>query len=134
MGPPVVDRAFVAHARASGPVGIGIDPFEAQFVQVRVTNDLGAAVAAEDVRGWLAFNTVDGEVLGEGLEARWTHTEQPADRSDFARLDDPTLNETRIPVGATRYLDVCGRTGRLPDVDESEHDAARRSPIWPRRS
>jgi hypothetical protein len=103
---PLVERAAVVQAAASGPVGIGGGPFAADYVKVPVTNDHRAAVAAEDVQAWLKFEDADGEVLAERVQARWAHTEQAADRGPFARLDDPSLNEAAIPAGSTRHLDV----------------------------
>lgn len=102
----VIIEQAVAHASASGPVGIGVSPFVAKFVKVPVSNDDRAPVAAEDVQGWLDFERSNGECLATRVQARWAHTEQAADRSLFARLDDPALNEVRIPAGSTRHLDV----------------------------
>lgn len=47
-----------------------------------------------------------GKNLAECVQARWAHTEQAPDRSPFARLDDPALNEVRIPAGSIRHLDL----------------------------
>jgi hypothetical protein len=87
-------------------VGIGVSPFVAEYIKVPVSNDHRAQAAAEDVQAWLDFTGTDGEGLAEGVQARWAHTEQAPDRSQFARLDDPALSEARIPAGSTRHLDV----------------------------
>jgi len=93
--------------QSSKSTGTGIPTFAAQFVRVPVSNDYRAPVPAEDVQGWLDFKRVNGQALAAPRsQARWAHTEQPGDRSRFARLDDPALNEARIPAGSTRHLDV----------------------------
>jgi hypothetical protein len=109
---PVIERAMV-HSQASGPAGIGVPDFPADFIKVPITNDRRAAVAAEDVIGTLSFRTADGELIAEDVAARWAHTEQAADRSQFARLDDPALNEVRIPAGLTRHLDIATCAAKL---------------------
>ena len=58
------------------------------------------------MQGWLDFEGTNGKTLTNHVQARWAHTEQAPDRSPFARLDDPALNEVRIPAGSTRHLDV----------------------------
>jgi hypothetical protein len=105
LDPVIIERADVVGATASGPVGIGF-PVVAEFVKVPVTNDRRAPVAAEDVQGWLDFKRMNGEDLAERVQARRAHTPQAPDLSQFARLDDPALNEARIPPGSTRHLDV----------------------------
>jgi hypothetical protein len=109
----VIERAAVVMAGASGPAGLGVGQFDADYVKVPVTNDRRAPVAAEDVQGWLAFEDASGNSLAEGVQARWAHTEQAADRGPFARLDDPALNEARIPAGSTRHLDVVACADQL---------------------
>lgn len=106
LDPVIVERAAVVAAGVSGPAGIGVSPVVAQYIKVPVSNDHRAQVAAEDVQAWLDFENADGEPLAEHAQARWAHTEQAPDRSQFARLDDPALNEVQIPPGSTRHLDV----------------------------
>ena len=101
-----VVQALVYGARASGPTGLGVPDFMAQFVKVPVANDPRARVAAEHVHGWLDFATADGEAIAGRVRAGWAHTEQAPDRSPFATDDDPGLNEAEIPAGITRHLDV----------------------------
>jgi hypothetical protein len=52
-------------------------------------------------------------MIAEGVQARWAHTEQAPDRTEFARLDDPALNEVRIPAGSSRHLDVAACADEL---------------------
>jgi len=106
LDPVIIQRAPIVAAAASGPVGIGVGPIVAEFVKCPVSNDDRAPVAAEDVQGWLQFDRTNGEHLAERVQARWAHTEQAPDRSPFARLDDPALNEVQIPAGSTRHLDL----------------------------
>ena len=99
----VIHEAPVSTVRGNEPVG---HPVLAAFIKVPVTNDHRATVPAEDVQAWLDFERTDGEGIANRVQARWAHTEQAPDRSRFARLDNPALNEARIPVGSTRHVDL----------------------------
>jgi hypothetical protein len=106
LDPLIIQRAPIVAGAASGPVGTGAGLVVAEFVKCPISNDPRAAVAAEDVQGWLRFDRINGENVAERVQARWAHTEQAPDRSPFARLDDPALNEVQIPAGSIRHLDV----------------------------
>ena len=101
LGHPVLHTAGVftkSPSEASEPTGLP-SSFTAMYVKVPVTNDPDATIAADDVQGWLDFQTAEGRVLAARVQARWTHATQAPDRTEFAPVDDPALNEIRIAPG-----------------------------------